>query len=586
MKKVLPTINVGVFNPRSLCNKTAGIFELLLDRKIDICLLSETWLRKGDTSKISEIKDFGYNIFHQSRPGRGGGVAVAYKMDLQVSRKNTPSYKSFEHIECVLKSPTSGLVRLISIYRSCTAKLSNVTDFLRDFDDYLDSLTHLPGKLIIAGDFNIHIEDPINSDTVKFVSLLNNYNMKQHVRTSTHINGGTLDLILTRDNAIDCVDVSNLICEQTITTSDHYFISFSCSFLHERGPQRVLRSGRKIQDINLDLFKQDLLLSNINNPDSFRDCDSATNLYNQELQRILDIHAPLLEFNVTPNQSKWMNTACQNARRKRRKAERDHKRLQTEDSKNVYRKAYKHADAVINTTRNAYYKEKLNANKGNKKETYKIVNQLMDKDLSKDMRPNNKPDATICEEMKTYFNEKVEKIYTDMEGCECNNEPSADVLPKFSGENWSRFSPINENKLKNVLADLNKKECETDPIPVKLLIQCVDEVKTILLYIINESLSQGVFPMDIKTALVRPAIKDENGDTNCYKNYRPISNLPFLSKILEKCVQEQLNEHLNTHNLHAEYQSGYRANRSCETATLAIYNDLLCITDARSKVIH
>ena len=64
-----------------------------------------------------------------------------------------------------------------------------------------------------------------------------------------------------------------------------------------------------------------------------------------------------------------MNTACQNARRKRRKAERDHKRLQSEDSKNVYRKAYKHADAVINTTRNAYYREKLNANKGNKKET-------------------------------------------------------------------------------------------------------------------------------------------------------------------------------------------------------------------------
>ena len=125
MRKVLPKINVGVFNTRSLCNKTAGVFELLLDKDIDVCLLSETWLRKGDTSKISEIKDLGYRLLHQSRPGRGGGVAVAYKRDLEVSRRNMSAYKSFEHIECLLKSSHNRLIRLISVYRSCTAKLSN-----------------------------------------------------------------------------------------------------------------------------------------------------------------------------------------------------------------------------------------------------------------------------------------------------------------------------------------------------------------------------------------------------------------------------------------------------------------------------
>ena len=63
--------------------------------------------------------------------------------------------------------------------------------------------------------------------------------------------------------------------------------------------------------------------------------------------------------------------------------------------------------------------------------------------------------------------------------------------------------------LKKVLSDLNKKECEEDPIPVKLLLQCIDEVKNILLFIINQSLFEGVFPSDIKTAVVRPAIKDQ-----------------------------------------------------------------------------
>ena len=576
MKKLLPTINVGVFNPRSLCNKTAGVFELLLERDIDVCLLCETWLRKGDTSKISEIKDFGYGLLHQSRPGRGGGVAIAYKRDLDVSKRNTPVYRSFEHIECLLKSSNSGLVRLISVYRSCTAKVSNISDFLADFDDYLDSLTHLPGKLVIAGDFNIHMEDSSNADTARFASLLSNYDLRQHVQTSTHIGGSTLDLVLTRENAFDCVDVSSLSCEQTITTSDHYFINFSCSFSHERGPHTTVRSGRKIKDIDLDLFKYDLLQSDINCPEKFIDCESSIILYNQELERILNKHAPLLEFSVNPNRSTWMNTACQMARRKRRKAERDHKRLQTEDSKNKYRKAYKEAEAVINRTRNTYYKDRLNASSGNKKETYRIVNQLMDRDLAKEIRPNSKPDSAVCEEMKTYFKEKVEKIYSDIEACDSDSAAPSDYAPNFIGDNWTQFNPISEEILRKVISDVNKKECEADPIPVKLLVQCIDETKTILLYIINQSLSEGVFPQDIKTALVRPAIKDESGDPNCYKNYRPISNLPFLSKILEKCVQLQLN---------AEYQSGYRANRSCETATLAIYNDLLCISDSKSKII-
>ena len=126
------------------------MFEHLSDSNIDICFLTETWLRKGDTSKIAEIKDLGYNIIHQSRPGRGGGVAIAFKKDVVVTKTKTKSYKSFEMIEGLLKSDSGELLRLCCIYRSCTAKLSNLTEFFHDFDEYLDNLTYLPGKLIIS----------------------------------------------------------------------------------------------------------------------------------------------------------------------------------------------------------------------------------------------------------------------------------------------------------------------------------------------------------------------------------------------------------------------------------------------------
>ena len=62
------------------------VFEYLSDLNVDICCFTETWLRKGDTSKISEIKELGYSIRHVSRAGRGGGVAVAYKNNINVTK--------------------------------------------------------------------------------------------------------------------------------------------------------------------------------------------------------------------------------------------------------------------------------------------------------------------------------------------------------------------------------------------------------------------------------------------------------------------------------------------------------------------
>ena len=263
-----------------------------------------------------------------------------------------------------------------------------------------------------------------------------------------------------------------------------------------------------------------------------------------------------------------------------------HNRLLTEESKEAFRKAAKHAEAVINTTRDEYYQKRLKACDGNKKETFSIVNQLMDRDLKNGMIPTNKPTNVICEEMQEFFKEKVDKIYSGMDDCDSAvEESSKDTTPDFEGTAWTEFEPISEEELKQVLSELNKKECEADPIPIKLLLQVISEVTPLIHFIVNDSLKQGLFPDCIKNALVRPVIKDENGDINSLKNYRPISNLPFVSKILEKCVQKQLVKHLELNKLHAMHQSGYRANHSCETATLTMYNDLLCISDLKNKVV-
>ena len=122
----IPCLNIGVFNSRSICNKTAGVFDLLTDFDTDVCFLTETWLRKGDTSKVAEIKDLGYKLYHQSRPGRGGGVAIAFKKQLSLKKQTSVRYKSFELVESTLVSNTNELIRFGCIYRSCTSQVSNI----------------------------------------------------------------------------------------------------------------------------------------------------------------------------------------------------------------------------------------------------------------------------------------------------------------------------------------------------------------------------------------------------------------------------------------------------------------------------
>ena len=74
-------------------------------------------------------------------------------------------------------------------------------------------------------------------------------------------------------------------------------------------------------------------------------------------------------------------------------------------------------------------------------------------------------------------------------------------------------------------------------------------------------------------------IKNKNLDKNLLKNYRPISNLPFLSKILEKVVLHKLLSHLQENNLSNPFQSAYRAGCSTETVSLRIVNDILSALD-------
>ena len=151
-----------------------------------------------------------------------------------------------------------------------------------------------------------------------------------------------------------------------------------------------------------------------------------------------------------------------------------------------------------------------------------------------------------------YFTEKIRTIRNN---CPPLN-PTACPDTSFAGNPLLTFEPVTNEFVLKIINSASAKSCELDPIPTTLLYENLDILLPTIMNI-NTSLTTGIVPRDLKTAVVKPLSKKLSLDKNLLKNYRPVSNLPFLSKILEKVVLHKLLSHLQENNPSNPFQSAY-----------------------------
>ena len=224
----------------------------------------------------------------------------------------------------------------------------------------------------------------------------------------------------------------------------------------------------------------------------------------------------------------------------------------------------------------ANFKTQISDYGGDQKQLFGIVNSILGRG-KQIVYPQHTDSLTLASLFNNYFITKIADIRKEFPGLELDaaQMSTPDFNVHKSHATLSDFTPTTNDEVQQLLSRMNKTTCKLDPFCTAIIMQHSPYFIHVYVHIINLCLSSGIFPTRFKSAVVKPLTKKPTLDCEVLKNFRPISNLPFLSKLIVKVIAERLVSHMQDNGIVEKYQSAYKANHSTETALLRVYNDLL-----------
>jgi len=572
-------ITACLLNAHSIKNKTthcknnkADLKEYCIEQDIDIFAITETWLKDKDDHILMDITPKGYSNINVPRPrkNKGGGLALIYKSSIKVKHNiNVTTYKTFELLQCDI-GEGSNTIKMLLIYKppSSTDYPIPFNEFLDDFNDAITSASLSHERIITLGDFNIHVDNPDNPDAKKFFKEIDTLDLKQHVSGQTHYLGHTLDLILTSSKQTILTKAPEIHDE----LSDHNAILFTLN-IKKPDPTNETKTFRKIKAINTDHFKNDIHLSGL-----CAAVSASTNKYNtycEILSDLLDQHAPKKTRTIVDRPSvPWINDTIKEQKRIKRRLERKWRKSKSLIDRESYVQQRDKSRSVIFKTKSTFYKSAIEENSSNPKYLFSLIKNLQHKEQHT-LYPEHYSTKELVEDFNHFFIEKVMTIRNNIDSINVQNDLNIQLPappPRFN-----TFNTLTIRDTEKLTKKLKPKSSPDDPLPASLLKTCLPVLLAPITEIINDSFFNCKFPETMKQAVVGPRMKAPKL-TN-FKNYRPVSNLVYLSKLTEKAAAADLLQHMHIHELNEPYQSAYVQGHSTETALLKVQSDILLSTD-------
>lgn len=573
-------IRFGFLNIRSATHKAATLHDVITDSRLDIVALSETWFYADTPDTIKDaVAPPGFRAQHTYRQpsasgsSRGGGLSIIHREEFSSISLDT------SHLETTSFEVQATTIRLrpynmtiVNVYRPPSAP----TDvFLTEFGDLVSFFITRPNdRILFCGDFNP------TGFTEELNFLFAEFGLTQHVTCPTR-NDRILDLLLSA-NSTDTVH--NVATSDAGCISDHRLVTCDIRLVRPP-PRKVTYSYRDLRKMDLASFRDQLLQSSL-----FASPATTTEAFTQQLtsvvSQILEDTAPLQTR--TKVRSRVINVRLSEealrAKRERRRLERKWHSNGSEDTRTCYRRACRRANKLINTSRREHQQRLISEFPVGSHQRWKATDRLLHPAPPPYRRPED--EVLLCNRFAAFFVSKVSKLcnLARTAAASLGNRPNfADAV--FSGPTLSALPAVVVDDVSKLIASLPLKSSPMDFLPTSLLKSCSDIFAPLLTHLANLSFTEGIFPSSFKIAHISPLLKKPGLDTDDPSNYRPISNLNTISKILEKLFLRRIIDHVHSSPSFSAFQSAYRHFHSTETALIKITNDILASSDAKSPSV-
>ena len=489
----------ALINCRSVINKTQEIQLKLIRNNLNLSILTETWIKEGDTITPTRLCPKGYKSLSISRQDKiSGGIAIVYKSELNISSSRDEPYKTMESSLFIISTGNKQL-KLTAIYRPPN---TNVLEFCNKLASLLENNINSSSELLLLGDFNIAVNKPSDSGPATFLDVLDSFNLINKVNEPIHRLANTLDLVIldANSNTIPRVTVDRLFL-------DHNIILFDMALPHTITIPEI-KVYRKSKYITPEAFITDIKEFCLHKPIG-SSLEDKVNYYHSMLQSILDIHAPIKRHKCSNRPSiPWFNQEIAEAIRHWRHLE----RVWYRDKSNREALALFHSQHwfVANLLDKAEWKFFLTSiieNSSNYKCIYEICNNLLGRSKDTPLPPGI-PNKDLAVSFNNYFIETIAKIGSDLIRKHLQLPPYIETQAPPGTHNLSNFQPIILPELQKLILSTSDKNCMLDPIPTALLKQILPSIVALISDIINTSLRDGIVPESFKRALVKPLFKN------------------------------------------------------------------------------
>ncbi len=556
-------------NIRSLSRAKYLAIKLSLAKVYDIITVSETHLHTGITNDLFKLEGF-HEMLRKDRDDGYGGVAVFIKDNINFKRLVKYERKDVEALWIQVNS-IKGKILICCCYRP-----PNDQDFWNNFDEVLNDIKgDIKGSLFVLGDINADFN---TSNGHKLTQLCSSQNLDHLINEPTRItshSATTLDQILT--NAPNYVVRTEV--NAPVSCNDHCTVCLYLNFKIEREKsyQRVMWN---FNEADFNKFRHALSVYNFDKGFNENDVDASCENWTKSFLDIAKATISNRVVTVRPNDSPWFDSKLRSLKRRMIHAFHIHKKSLTVTHWDNYKKLSSEYHSGLDDTEKSYKTslcDSLAKNKNTRK-WWSTVKWLLGKGNDTSYSP------LIVENNQITDNKAKANEFNKFFLSHANIDDSQASLPvEQEFPHGLGFVSATEEEVFDYLKCIDPtKATGPDEISPKLLKEAGITIVPSLTRLINLSLKLCKVPTKWKIANVLPLFK--KGRKTDPNNYRPVSLLSCVSKILERVVFKKLFNYLRTINFISEHQSGFQPGDSTVNQLTYLYHSFAEALDQKKDV--